>query len=309
MPDFASLEDVEPRLRAVGYLPDRRIATAAFLAGRLERPLLVEGPAGVGKTELARALASAQGRELIRLQCYEGIDESRALYDWEYGKQLLYTQLLKDHLTELVGAASLDAAVERLAQTDTLFFSERFLVPRPLMQAIRSDKPVLLLIDEIDKADPEMEALLLEVLADFAITVPELGTLRARQRPQVVLTSNSARELSDPLRRRCLHLLLGFPDRERELQIVRARVPDIDEALAQAVIGAVHKLRTLDLRKPPSISEVIDWARALGVLGRGVLDEGTLKATLGVLLKHKDDLESADKRAAELVRASREASA
>ena len=309
MPDFASLEDVEPRLRAVGYLPDRRIATAAFLAGRLERPLLVEGPAGVGKTELARALASAQGRELIRLQCYEGIDESRALYDWEYGKQLLYTQLLKDHLTELVGAASLDAAVERLAQTDTLFFSERFLVPRPLMQAIRSDKPVLLLIDEIDKADPEMEALLLEVLADFAITVPELGTLRARQRPQVVLTSNSARELSDPLRRRCLHLLLGFPDRERELQIVRARVPDIDEALAQAVIGAVHKLRTLDLRKPPSISEVIDWARALGVLGRGVLDEGTLKATLGVLLKHKDDLESADKRAAELVRASREATA
>ena len=309
MPDFASLEDVEPRLRAVGYLPDRRIATATFLAGRLERPLLVEGPAGVGKTELARALASAQGRELIRLQCYEGIDESRALYDWEYGKQLLYTQLLKDHLTELVGAASLDAAVERLAQTDTLFFSERFLVPRPLLQAIRSEKPVLLLIDEIDKADPEMEALLLEVLADFAITVPELGTLRARQRPQVVLTSNSARELSDPLRRRCLHLLLGFPDRERELQIVRARVPDIDEALAQAVIGAVHKLRTLDLRKPPSISEVIDWARALGVLGRGVLDEGTLKATLGVLLKHRDDLELADKRAAELVRASREATA
>lgn len=309
MPDFASLEDVEPRLRAAGYLPDRRIATAAFLAARLERPLLVEGPAGVGKTELARALAGAQERELIRLQCYEGIDESRALYDWEYGKQLLYTQLLKDHLTELVGAASLDAAVERLAQTDTLFFSERFLVPRPLLQAIRSEKPVLLLIDEIDKADPEMEALLLEVLADFAITVPEIGTLRARQRPQVVLTSNSARELSDPLRRRCLHLLLGFPDRERELQIVRARVPDIDEALAQAVIGAVHKLRTLDLRKPPSISEVIDWARALGVLGRGVLDEGTLKATLGVLLKHKDDLESADKRAAELVRASREASA
>ena len=309
MPDFASLEDVEPRLRAAGYLPDRRIATAAFLAARLERPLLVEGPAGVGKTELARALAVAQDRELIRLQCYEGIDESRALYDWEYGKQLLYTQLLKDHLTELVGAASLDAAVERLAQTDTLFFSERFLVPRPLMQAIRSDKPVLLLIDEIDKADPEMEALLLEVLADFAITVPELGTLRARQRPQVVLTSNSARELSDPLRRRCLHLLLGFPDRERELQIVRARVPDIDEALAQAVIGAVHKLRTLDLRKPPSISEVIDWARALGVLGRGVLDEGTLKATLGVLLKHRDDLELADKRAAELVRASREATA
>ncbi|MBI1946272.1 MAG: MoxR family ATPase [Deltaproteobacteria bacterium] len=300
---FADLDDVERRLRAVGYLPDRRIATAAFLATRLERPLLVEGPAGVGKTELARALAEAQGRELIRLQCYEGIDESRALYDWEYGKQLLYTQLLKDHLAELVGAANLDAAVDKLAATDTLFFSERFLVPRPLLHAIRSKRPALLLVDEIDKADPEMEALLLEVLADFAITIPEIGTLRATSRPQVVLTSNSARELSDPLRRRCLHLVIGFPDRERELAIVRARVPDIDQALASAVVGAVHKLRALDLRKPPSISEVIDWARALGVLGRGVIDEGTLRQTLGVLIKHKDDLEAAEKRAAEIVRA------
>ena len=303
MSDFTSLEDVEERLRAVGYLPDRRITTAVFLATRLERPLLVEGPAGVGKTELARAMAEAQGRELIRLQCYEGIDESRALYDWEYGKQLLYTQLLKDHLAELVGAASLDATVSKLAETDTLFFSERFLVARPLLQAIRAPRPTLLLIDEIDKADPELEALLLEVLADFAITIPEIGTLRARERPQVVLTSNNARELSDPLRRRCLHLVIGFPERERELQIVRARVPGIDDALARAVIGAVHKLRALDLRKPPSISEVIDWARALGVLGRGVLDEGTLRDTLGVLLKHRDDLEAADKRAGDIVKA------
>ncbi|OGQ10481.1 MAG: ATPase [Deltaproteobacteria bacterium RBG_16_71_12] len=300
---FADLDDVERRLRAVGYLPDRRIATAAFLAARLERPLLVEGPAGVGKTELARALAEAQGRELIRLQCYEGIDESRALYDWEYGKQLLYTQLLKDHLAELVGAANLDDAVEKLAATDTLFFSERFLVARPLLHAIRAERPALLLVDEIDKADPEMEALLLEVLADFAITIPEIGTLKATRQPQVVLTSNSARELSDPLRRRCLHLVISFPDRERELSIVRARVPGIDEALARAVVGAVHKLRALDLRKPPSISEVIDWARALGVLGRSVIDEGTLRQTMGVLIKHKDDLEAADKRVADVVRA------
>ncbi len=300
---WANLEDLERRLRDVGYLADRRICTAAFLAARLERPLLVEGPAGVGKTELARALAEAQGRELIRLQCYEGIDESRALYDWEYGKQLLYTQLLKDHLVELVGAASLDAAVDKLATTDTLFFSERFLVARPLLHAIRSPRPVLLLIDEIDKADPEMEALLLEVLADFAVTIPEIGTLRATTQPQVVLTSNNARDLSDPLRRRCLHLMIGFPERERELAIVRARVPGIDEALARAVVGAVHKLRALDLRKPPSISEVIDWARALGVLGRGVIDEGTLRQTLGVLIKHRDDLETAEKRAGDIVRA------
>ncbi len=300
---FADPDDVERRLRTVGYLPDQRIATAAFLAARLERPLLVEGPAGVGKTDLARALAEAEGRELIRLQCYEGIDESRALYDWEYGKQLLYTQLLKDHLQELVGAAHLDAAVEKLAATDTLFFSERFLVARPLLHAIRSPRPVLLLIDEIDKADPELEAMLLEVLADFAVTIPEIGTLRAAGRPAVVLTSNNARDLSDPLRRRCLHLVITLPDRERELAIVRARVPGIDEALARAVVGAVHKLRSFDLRKPPSISEVIDWARALGALGRGVVDEGTLRQTLGVLVKHKDDLELADKRAAEVVRA------
>ncbi|MCC7073935.1 MAG: MoxR family ATPase [Deltaproteobacteria bacterium] len=303
---FADPDDVERRLRAVGYLPDRRIATAAFLAARLERPLLVEGAAGVGKTDLARALAEGGGRELIRLQCYEGIDESRALYDWEYGKQLLYTQLLKDHLEELVGATNLDAAVERLAATDTLFFSERFLVARPLLRAIRSERPTLLLIDEIDKADPELEALLLEVLADFAVTIPEIGTLRARTRPLVVLTSNNARDLSDPLRRRCLHLVITAPERERELAIVRARVPGVDEALARAVVSAVHKLRSFELRKPPSIAEVIDWARALGVLGRGDIDEGTLRQTIGVLVKHKDDLELADKRAAEVARAAAE---
>jgi MoxR-like ATPase len=287
---FSDLDDVITRLGGVGYLADRRIGTAALLGVQLEKPILVEGPAGVGKTELARAMAEAQGLKLVRLQCYEGIDESRALYEWEYAKQLLYTQLLRDHLEELIGGKKkLDDAVDTLGKTDSIFFSERFLLPRPLLQAIRSDEPCLLLIDEIDKADPELEAMLLEVLSDFAVTIPEIGTLRAKHRPQVLLTSNNARELSDPLRRRCLHLTIGFPDKERELAIVRARIPGVDEALAKAVVGAVQKIRTLDLRKPPSISEVIDWTRALGLLGRGILDEKTLEETLGVLVKHKDD--------------------
>jgi MoxR-like ATPase len=307
---FTDLDDVIGRLAGVGYLADRRIATAALLGVRLEKPILVEGPAGVGKTELARAMAEAQGLKLVRLQCYEGLDESRALYEWEYAKQLLYTQLLRDHLEELIAPAgektTLDEAVAALARTDSVFFSERFLLPRPLLAAIRSDVPCLLLIDEIDKADPELEALLLEILADFAVTIPELGTLQAVVRPQVVLTSNNARELSDPLRRRCLHLTLGFPDRERELAIVRARIPGVDDALAAAAVAAVHKIRTLDLRKPPSISEVIDWTRALGLLGRGVLDEKTLEDTLGLLLKHKDDAALVTQRRADVVKASRE---
>ncbi len=304
---FQSLEDVEQRLRAVGYLPDKRITTSALLAVKLEKPLLVEGPAGVGKTDLARAMAEAQQMKLVRLQCYEGIDESRALYEWEYAKQLLYTQLLRDHLQELVGKkARLDDAVDALTRTDSIFFSEHFLLERPLLHAIRAEEPCVLLIDEIDKADPELEALLLEVLADFAVTIPEIGTLRAVTRPQVLLTSNSTRELSDALRRRCLHLTLGYPDRERELAIVRARVPGVDEALARAVVGAVQKIRTLDLRRAPSISEVIDWTRALGLLGRGVLDEGTLADTIGVIMKHKDDAALVLSKKGDVVVASRE---
>lgn len=303
---FADLDDVVERLEQVGYLADRRIATAVLLGVQLEKPILVEGPAGVGKTELARAMAAAQGLKLVRLQCYEGIDESRALYEWEYAKQLLYTQLLRDHLEELIGGKKdLHHAVDVLAGTDSIFFSERFLLPRPLLSAIRSEEPCLLLIDEIDKADPELEALLLEVLADFAVTIPEIGTLRATRKPQVLLTSNAARELSDPLRRRCLHLTLQFPDRERELAIVRARVPGVDEALARAAVAAVHKIRSLDLRKAPSISEVIDWTRALGLLGRGALDEKTLEETLGVLLKHKDDAALVAQKRADVVKASR----
>ena len=300
------LGDVEAGLARAAYLADKKIGTAVLLAVKLEKPLLVEGPAGVGKTDLARAMAEAQGLELVRLQCYEGIDESRALYEWEYAKQLLYTQLLRDHLGEAIGAAgTLDAAVAALKRTDSIFFSEHFLLPRPLLRAIRSERPCLLLIDEIDKADPELEAMLLEVLSDFAVTIPELGTLHAITKPQVVLTSNNARELSDPLRRRCLHLTIPYPDRERELAIVRMRVPGVDATLAAAVVGAVQKMRTLDLRKAPSISEVIDWARALGLLGRRVIDESALEETLGVLLKHKDDAALVLARKADVVAASR----
>lgn len=304
---FRDLDDVEARLRGVDYLTDQRISTAALLSVKLEKPLLVEGPAGVGKTDLARSMASAQGLELVRLQCYEGIDETRALYEWEYAKQLLYTQLLRDHLGELVGGAkTLVEAVAALSKTDTLFFSEKFLVARPLLRAIQSPKPVLLLIDEVDKADPELEALLLEVLADFAITIPEIGTIQATTKPQVVLTSNNARELSDALRRRCLHLTIAYPDRERELAILRARVPGIDEALAKQVVGAVQKIRSMDVRKAPSISELLDWARALALLGRGLVDEKTLEDTVGVLMKHRDDAALIVAKRADIVKASRD---
>jgi MoxR-like ATPase len=301
---FSSLDDVDKSLAAVGYLADKKSLTAVLLCAQLEKPLLVEGPAGVGKTELARAMAQAQDRKLIRLQCYEGIDETRALYEWEYTKQLLYTQLLKDRIHAVVDAhATLDDAVAALSGLETLFFSEKFLVARPLLQAIRSPEPCVLLVDEIDKADPELEALLLEVLADAAVTIPEIGTIRATSIPQVVLTSNAARELSEPLRRRCLHLTIGFPDRERELHIVRARVPGVDESLARAVVAAVEKIRTLELKKPPSISETLDWTRALGLVGKGFLDEGSLKATLGVLLKHQEDEELVEKKRVEIVAA------
>src|SRR5689334_7560776 len=230
----------------------------------MQKPVLVEGPAGVGKTELGRAMATALGRQLVRLQCYEGLDEAKALYEWEYAKQLLYTQLLKDKIGEsLQGAATIQDAADRIASSDAVFFSERFLLPRPILRAITSDQPALLLVDEIDKADPEFEAFLLEVLADNAVTIPELGTFRARHVPRVVLTSNNARELSDALKRRCLHLYIDFPSRERELKIVRARLPGISEALATQVVDAIHKIRSLDLKKSPSISETLDWAQSL----------------------------------------------
>jgi MoxR-like ATPase len=301
---FGSVDETSEALRAAGYLPSREIATAVFLADRLEKPVLVEGPAGVGKTELAVAYARAAGRTLVRLQCYEGLDESKALYEWEYAKQLLYTQLLRDRIGAAVaGAGSLAEAADRIAAEGEVFFSERFLVPRPVLRAITGEAPALLLIDEIDKGDPELEAFLLEVLSDWAVTVPELGTIRARQVPRVVLTSNAARDLSDALRRRCLHLHIDYPTRERELAIVRAREPGASEALARAVVGAVAKLRTLDLRKPPSISETLDWIRALAILNADQLDPELLDRTLNLVLKYEADLARARERRGEILAA------
>jgi MoxR-like ATPase len=301
---FANLDDVSEKLAATGYLPSREIATAVFLADRLEKPILVEGPAGVGKTGLALAFATATGRTLVRLQCYEGLDESKALYEWEYAKQLLYTQLLKDRIgAALEGTGSLADAADRIAGEGNVFFSERFLVARPVLRALTSETPALLLVDEIDKADPELEAFLLEVLSDWAVTVPEIGTLRARQVPRVVLTSNAARELSDALKRRCLHLHVDFPTRERELAIVRARAPEASEALARAVVGAVSKLRTLDLKKAPSIAETLDWIRALAILNADRLDAALLDDTLGLVLKYEADVARARERRGEVLAA------
>src|SRR4051812_8156691 len=293
-----SVQDAELRLRGVGYLPSAEIASSAFLADRLEKPILVEGPAGVGKTELARALAAATGRTLLRLQCYEGLDESKALYEWEYAKQLLYTQLLKDKIAETIaGAQTLSQAADRIAAADDLFFSERFLLPRPILAAIRSPTPALLLIDEVDKADPEFEAFLLEVLADNAVTVPELGTVRAIHTPRMVLTSNAARELSDALKRRCLHLYIEFPSAQRELEIVRSRVPTAREELARKVVAAVQAIRKLDLKKSPSIAETLDWIRALVLLEAATLDAHLVSETLSTLLKYEADIAKAKEHA------------
>jgi MoxR-like ATPase len=289
---FASPEGAAEALAGVGYLASPEISTAVFLADQLEKPLLVEGPAGVGKTALGTAFAKAAGRTLIRLQCYEGLDEARALYEWEYAKQLLYTQVLREQVgAVLAGAPTLAEAADRVAAQGNVFFSERFLLPRPILQAIRSEAPALLLIDEIDKADPELEAFLLEVLSDWAVTIPELGTIRARTVPRVVLTSNASRELSDALRRRCLHLHLDHPTQERELAVIRAQVPGAGEALARQVVAAAARLRAMDLRRAPSLAETLDWARALLVLGATSLDASSLAATVDVILKHQADAE------------------
>jgi MoxR-like ATPase len=289
---FESVEDVQQRFRDARYITSHRIATVVYLATRMGRPVLVEGPAGVGKTELAKTLADVTGSRLIRLQCYEGLDESKALYEWKYAKQLLYTQLLRERIGELIkDAPSLPDAVARIAGQDDAFFSYRFLSPRPLLQAIESEGPVVLLVDEIDKAEPEFEAFLLEVLSDFQVSVPELGTIQAKRIPLVVLTSNNARELSDGLKRRCLHLFIDFPSPADELEIIRLKVPEVSERLAAAVVGAVQRIRAMELRKAPSVSESIDWARSLVILNAEDLDPTLVESTLTMLVKYEKDLE------------------
>lgn len=288
---FKSIDDTKSALSQQQYISNDEIATTTFLAQQLQKPLLTEGPAGVGKTELAKAIASATGRKLIRLQCYEGLDETKALYEWEYAKQLLYTQLLRDQLAQtLSGAANLTEAADRLALEEDVFFSMRFLLQRPLLQAILSEEPVVLLIDEIDRADAEFEAFLLEVLSDFQVSVPELGTLSAVHMPIVLLTSNNTRELSEALKRRCLYLFIGYPDLEQELSVVRMKVPELAPKLAQQAVDLVQRLRGMDLRKSPSISETLDWARSLVALNVTSLDQKTLETTMSVLLKHETDL-------------------
>lgn len=299
---FDTIDSVTAALRATGYIADRALATTVYLAAQLDKPILAEGPAGVGKTELAKAIATALGTDLLRLQCYEGLDEAKTLYEWKYPKQLLYTQLLRDQIGAIVrDAPSLADAVDAIAAHEDVFFSERFLQPRPLLQAIRADHRSVLLIDEVDRAEDELEAFFLEVLAEFQVTVPELGTMRAAHRPIVVLTSNNTRELSDALRRRCLHLWMDYPSVERETEILRTRVPGITDALADQVSRFVHALRELDLKKDPSISESIDWARALVLLAADQLGEQVVTDTLNLLLKYEGDQEAARARVSDLL--------
>lgn len=291
---FKDTADVQQRLGDQKYIASEEIGTVVYLAQALCKPILAEGPAGVGKTELAKAWAGALDAPLIRLQCYEGLDESKALYEWEYAKQMLYTQLLRDTLHNMLGDVnSLAEAANRLAEEEDVFFSKNFLLPRPLLSALTSNEPVVLLIDEIDRADVEFEAFLLEVLSDFQVSVPELGTIKATHQPMVLLTSNNTRELSEALKRRCLYLHIDYPTAEAELNIVQLKVPDMSEELAQQAVAVVQQLRNMDLRKVPSISETIDWARALIMLNAEAIDETTLSNTLTVLLKYEADVQKA----------------
>jgi MoxR-like ATPase len=291
-----SIDSVETGLASTGYIASRQIATAVFLAMRLHKPILVEGPAGVGKTELARATAGALRLPLIRMQCYDGLDESKALYEWKYGKQLLYTQILKDKLgAALRDTETLHEALEKLQLVDDIFFSDRFLEPRPLLKALQAPQGCVLLIDEIDKADEEFEAFLLEILSDHQVTIPEIGTVQAVVPPIVLLTSNATRDLGDAMKRRCLHLHIGFPDARLEERIVDARIPGIGASLRRQMVSFVQQLRGLDLRKLPSVAETIDWARALLLLNATRLEPALVHDTLNLLMKFEGDMQLAAK--------------
>ncbi len=298
---FKDIESTIAALEKQRYICSKEIATTVYLAMKMEKPVLVEGPAGVGKTELGKCIAGALNMELIRLQCYEGLDEAKALYEWEYAKQLLYTQILKDKLSAILeGEKTLADSVNRLSGEEDVFFSEKFLIPRPILKAVSNNKPTLLLIDEIDKSDSEFEAFLLEVLSDFQVSIPEIGTISAQIKPFVLLTSNNAREMSDALKRRCLHLYIDFPTQALEEKIVSLKVPECGPTLAREMVAAVHRLRNLPLKKDPSISETLDWARALAILGCEVLQDEVAIDTLNFILKYEKDIELAKKHAAEI---------
>ena len=305
----AAIAEVEQGLSEAGYIPSRQIATAVYLARALEKPILVEGPAGVGKTELAKSIAAWRDLPLIRMQCYEGLDEAKSLYEWKYGKQLLYTQILRDKIGDVLGdAQGLDAALTRLHGFGDLFFSPEFLEPRPLLRALQEERGAVLLIDEIDKSDQEFEAFLLEILSDYQVSIPEIGRVAARTPPIVVLTSNNMRDLGDALKRRCLHLHIGFPDPALERRIVETRVPRVEERLRRELVAFVQALRTIDLKKAPSISETLDWARALLLLHVPVLNAEVVRTTLNVLLKFESDIQAAEPQIGELTgKARREA--
>ena len=290
--EFKNVDQVKNALREAEYICSKTIATVVYLAQATQKPVLVEGPAGVGKTELSKAVAGSLQRPLIRLQCYEGLDESKALYEWEYAKQLLYTQMVKEKIDDVIsGANTLSDAVDRIASQEDAFFSERFIQPRPLLQAIAAPDPVVLLVDEVDKSDPEFEAFLLEVLSDFQISIPELGTRQAVNIPFVFLTSNDSRDMSDALKRRCLHLYIDYPERELELEIVQLKIPDIKNRLAIQLVDAIRKIRDLDLKKKPCISETLDWAQSMISLQVEDLSADVVTDTLSVICKYRADLE------------------
>jgi len=297
-----SIEATEQGLGLAGYIASRPIATAVYLSHHLQKPILVEGPAGVGKTELAKAVSRWLSLPLIRMQCYEGLDESKALYEWKYGKQLLYTQILKDRMAVALGdEPGMDGALRRLHGMSDLFFSEEFLEPRPLLRALREPGGAVLLIDEVDKADQEFEAFLLELLSDYQVSIPEIGTIKAGVAPIVLLTSNSQRDLGDALKRRCLHLHIGLPEARLEARIIASRVPGIDETLRRKLVAFVQQLRALDLKKLPSVSETIDWARVLVLLHARELDPTLVRETLNVLLKFESDIETVVPQLGELL--------